>query len=233
MPVLAFSSYSPAMFDNLPSVATANCNFQAAGGRAQLELELATIAAKHPVAADRFGIQLLHRHSRIDGDEVMIAFGRLSLPIKKADIDPVKGDRIYAVSWGLDPKKSKDNDVAFVPLEFAYAEPGHSVGPTLDLEFAKDISAVLIAHDLADIIGIATISEDATPGLESTHGRANITLPGDAIKSKGKLIEVNWRLDPAGKTLKQCSQFCQEDDNGTHNNYGHFDSSTNNQSLVN
>ncbi|KAL9931661.1 hypothetical protein V8E36_009447 [Tilletia maclaganii] len=211
MTAMALHKYSPDLFNSLPSVDMADCRFQAAGGLGGIYAQLAALATKHAASA-HFGLHLLHRHSDLESDEVMIAFGRTSLPVKRGDIDPAQAGNVYPVSWGIEPSLG-----TMVPLEFAFAEAGHERGRELDLDFANDVAALIKSYGLQTLLGIALLDGAAELEVESTHDRANITCPlsmaGTAAKSS---IEVVWGLaledgvatDTPGGVRRACMKVC-------------------------
>ncbi|KAK0522630.1 hypothetical protein OC834_006211 [Tilletia horrida] len=195
--------YSPSLFDGLPSVEEAHCRFQAAGGIDATRDQLAAAAAKH-TSCEHFGIQLLHRHSDLDEDEVMIGFGRTVLPIRRNDIDPTQLDKIYANSWAIDPTSGE-----FVPVEFNMAGGGSKINSAVDKALFEDVAQVFQHHGLQDLLGLALIIgiDHNDIGLESTHGRANITIPSKMLSKHVEAIPVMWRLViKSGGRTRNCIQ---------------------------
>ncbi|KAK0518407.1 hypothetical protein OC835_007857 [Tilletia horrida] len=202
--------YSHSLFNRLLSVEEAENRFRIAGGISSICDQLEAAASKHPSAA-HFGIQLLHRHSDLDEDEIMLGFGRTVLPVKHADIDPAQHSKIHASIWGIDATTGD-----FLPLEFAMADKGSGsdIATKADKALFDDIAQVLKSHDLQDLLGLALLnsSNEEEVGLESTQGRANIIIPLNLMSSPPNAIPVVWELVAAFGTKKKCKQVCEVTD---------------------
>ncbi|KAL9938511.1 hypothetical protein V8E36_002230 [Tilletia maclaganii] len=185
-----FQAYSSSFFSSLPSVRAAGADFKAAGGLGpSLQADIALIIAKHPEVASRYGLQLLHRHSDIDDDEVMLAHYNTTIPVKRREISDVALGHIRPAIWGLAPGTN-----VFVPLEYAFTEDEEELSTQLDPAFAKDFSALLRAHNLERILGLAFIRKDITMGVETTFDRANVIMPADVYAEVKNAIQVLWQL---------------------------------------
>ncbi|KAL9938508.1 hypothetical protein V8E36_002227 [Tilletia maclaganii] len=186
-----FKAYSPTFFHSLPDVGIADAEFKAAGGLHEaLQRDLTVVIADHPVAASRYGLQLLHRHSDLDDDEVMLGHSNTTIPVKRKEISEAGLDRIHPTIWGMAPD-SHD----FIPLEFAFAErEGEDISPELDSSFAETLSSVLHAHGLEHLLGLSLIRNDMVKGVETTSDRANIVMPADVFSDMTDGIQVLWQL---------------------------------------
>ncbi|KAE8215286.1 hypothetical protein CF327_g1426 [Tilletia walkeri] len=194
--------YRPEVFHALPSVEQAAAMFTNTGGISKIEEALGITVQKYPTAAS-FGIQLLHRHSPLSNDEIMLAWQGTSIPLKVEDISAAKrNSNVVPITWGLDPHTG-----SFVPLEFALVEDKDKV-PMLDGDLAKDVADFLKVHGLARILGLALLPSGSQAGAEISVGRANVVLPADSFASLASFIEVLWPLcDPSGSS-RRCMLFC-------------------------
>ncbi|KAK0546508.1 hypothetical protein OC846_005230 [Tilletia horrida] len=192
----ALNQYSPCLFENLDSLADAATQLRLVGGLAKIIPALNEVGRKHPCSRD-YAIHLLHRHVFLADDEVMITMGggsgdavpTTTFPIKVADISERKMDKLHASVWGLRPGTGM-----FVPLEFAVDDVAPPDGfQELDAAFAKDVAAIFVEFQLEHVLGLALISEDVEPGLETAQGRANIVTPLDLYATPvTSITEVLW-----------------------------------------
>ncbi|KAK0531455.1 hypothetical protein OC834_002944 [Tilletia horrida] len=210
--------YDPSLFQKLPSIEDAAGTFKAYGGIDKIEAAFAAIVKKH-ASASHFGLQLLHRHSSLAKDEIMLAHGHTTVPIKRADLSEAGLANVFATVWGLRP----DSD-EFAPLEFAFVEDGATPIPSLDLDLASDIAKIIKEHNLENTIGLAVIDHDLELGLETTHGRANVIVPAALMAVSDRFTEVVWHLTALGQpkqVKKRCRVICWMDDRGTHHPNAH------------
>ncbi|KAK0567927.1 hypothetical protein OC844_000017 [Tilletia horrida] len=217
MTAFVLSQYCPALFQALPPVEVAASDFKSFGGFDKVERALAAVAEKHPSQAPYFGMQLLHRHSDLDADEVMVTYGAATFPIKRADL-PAHSMQLRATVWGLRPG-SED----FAPLEFA-VDDQHGDGTNhLDTNLAQDIARVLRAFGLHRMLGLAAVRPGQGVVLETTYGRANIVMPIDLQLKPASAVQVLWPLSSLGtKSLRDCLTYCRTDDEGKHVAWGHI-----------
>ncbi|KAE8232841.1 hypothetical protein CF326_g2123 [Tilletia indica] len=205
--------YSPELFQSLPSVGQAAAGFKELGGLSIIEAVLAAMARKHP-SARNFGVQLLHRHSDLDEDEIMLAYGSTTIPVKKSEISEASKENVCATIWGIHPDGNK-----LLPLEFAFVENADDKLPNLDQELAMDFIRVLKQLGLENVLGLALVKPGQELGLETTHGRANIVLPANLIVTSANSIDVLWPLSALGgdsPTLNKCVQTCWTNIKGGH-----------------
>ncbi|KAE8225050.1 hypothetical protein CF319_g2152 [Tilletia indica] len=208
----SFHQYSPAHFDSLPSVEMAEARFNELGGLGKVAASLARVAQEHP-ASQHIGIQLLHRHCDLDEDEIMLAYGDATIPVKHAKLSAVSRGKVYATSWGLRSGSSE-----FVPLEFAFVEDDREL-PGLDAELAENIARVLRALGLEQVLGLALVENPRSHGVEITHGRANVVMPGNLFAQHPKAFEVLWYLPTLGQPVqagRNCLRSCLSNEYGMH-----------------
>ncbi|KAK0523582.1 hypothetical protein OC842_006098 [Tilletia horrida] len=217
MTAFVLSQYCPALFQALPPVEVAASDFKSFGGFDKVERALAAVAEKHPSQAPYFGMQLLHRHSDLDADEVMVTYGAATFPIKRADLS-AHSMQLRATVWGLRPG-SED----FAPLEFAVDDQHGDGTAHLDTNLAQDIARVLRAFGLHRMLGLAAVRPGQGVVLETTYGRANIVMPIDLQLKPASAVQVLWPLSSLGtKSLRDCLTYCRTDDEGKHVAWGHI-----------
>ncbi|KAE8208501.1 hypothetical protein CF335_g375 [Tilletia laevis] len=211
MSAAVLHNYSPALFESLPSVGRAAASFKESGGLHKIETALAAVAQKHPSAVN-YGVQLLHRHSGLDQDEIMLAYGPTTVPVKKSELSEASQDNIYATIWGIRPGSNE-----LIPLEFAFADDAAEKLPELDQQLAQDFAYALYQLGLEHTLGLALVKPGQDLGLETTHGRANIVLPAKYLAKSGNLVDVCWPLTTLGPEFtKKCSQSCWTNVSGGH-----------------
>ncbi|CAD6974459.1 unnamed protein product [Tilletia controversa] len=197
MSAAVLHNYSPVLFQSLPSVGRAAASFKESGGLCKIETALAA---------------LLHRHSGLDQDEIMLAYGPTTVPVKKSELSEASKNNIYAAIWGIRPGSDE-----LIPLEFGFADAAAEKLPELDQQLAQDFAHVLYELGLEHVLGLALIKPGQDLGLETTHGRANIVLPAKYLAKSDNLVDVCWPLTTLGeKRVTKCIQTCRTTPNGHH-----------------
>jgi hypothetical protein len=160
--------------------------------------DLSTVVAKYPAESARRGIALVHRHFELHDDEVLLHEGNVSKPV------PLSSNLIETlapVAWVF----CESEPIAY---EYAVAKDEQP----LDVEFARDVLAVLSKYGLDRSLGLSTI--DGEPGRVeyTTESRENITEPLGLHPRGGDLIATSWTLDslsknsPPMRTYTMCVQ---------------------------
>ncbi|KAK0531913.1 hypothetical protein OC834_002777 [Tilletia horrida] len=201
-----FQPYSHHHFQALPNILKAADNFAKYGGISKLNDGLSEVVHRNPIAATRFGIQLLHRHSNLKSGEVLLAWDGTTFPIRLADVASGQLANIVPTIWGLKPGTAD-----FVPLEFAFVTAQTCLMPTLDRDLARDVAVLLHAHGLERMLGLAILPQGEQVGLEATFGRANVVMSAQAFNPMIKRVEVLWRMpvpDKRRRCIQQCVQEC-------------------------
>ncbi|CAD6886277.1 unnamed protein product [Tilletia laevis] len=211
----ALELYSPQLFQSLLPIEAADCGFNDLGGLDKIGAALCDVAKKHPTAAANLGLQLLHRHADLDSDEILVGYGATTLPIKRSPLSSAALSMLHPTTWGLDLVQNR-----FVPLEFAFAKDGAMEMPEdLDFDLSQDFANIIYKFGLERTVGLALVDPNQQPGLEITHGRANIVIPATILVPSDRFVEVLWPLwtfskDP--KAHKTCFTACYKTFKGEH-----------------
>ncbi|KAK0542691.1 hypothetical protein OC845_006495 [Tilletia horrida] len=204
-------SYSVQLRSSLPDLDHAEQRFKRAGGLTKIQAALAEVAKQHP-SSDRFGLHLLHRHSDLEDDEIMVESGPATQPYHLADLSPAAISGLRASVWGLSQDTKK-----FTPLQFAFGEEDSGKGmDDLDAALAEAVADVLVQHGLEHVFGLAATEPGQEMMLETTHGRAEILIPARQLAKGRTATEVLWPLSglEPGDGTAECRQACMKDYSG-------------------
>ncbi len=175
----------------------AAARFTALGGRAVVDGALKDIFFRHGVA-DKFAIRLLHRHFDVADDEKVVHHGNVAMPWETNNLPFAIQDKIIPSSFVISAA-----DKLF-PYEFTYVEPDVAAtvqyGTVLSdhAAFLREFNAVLKSTGLIEVLSLAVLEYlTGGIGMETTEGRANITVPLEAADSDDvDSIETVWLFDP-------------------------------------
>jgi hypothetical protein len=209
--------YSSSTFNTLPSLHDADAEFKERNAAAIMNSVLAGIFTKYNVDG-HLGVQLLHRHFRLDNDERLVDAGGASVPWSSEGSEALDS-RILPVSWAFEGD-------TYYPYEFKFVPPTQELHePVIPEPFLVEFSEVLKAHNLQDVLGIRALK----PGyakkaeMEITKGRSNITFDYDSDAAEDdNAIEASWAFSGDGVTTAAtfCTSYCSSrSDYGGHSKY--------------
>ncbi|KAK0543594.1 hypothetical protein OC845_006039 [Tilletia horrida] len=210
------SAYSAQLRGSLPDIDNAKQNFKRFGGLAKVQDALADVADQHP-SSNKFGLQLLHRHSKLVDGEIMIENGPTTHPFLLSDLSAAARNSLRATVWGISPVTKK-----FTPLQFAFEEHNGQSMDELDAALAEAVAAILIHHGLEHVFGLATTDPDQEMMIEITSGRAEILIPATKFLETKAGVETLWPLSKIGRggTAALCATQCAVDPkDGRHKTY--------------
>jgi hypothetical protein len=217
MAAIVLQPYSSSVFNTLPSLHDADAEFKERNSAAIVNSFLGGIFTKYNVN-DLLGVQLLHRHFRLDNDERLVDVGGASVPWSN-DGSEVLDSRILPVSWAFEGD-------AYHPYEFRFVPPTQELHePVVTEPFLFEFNEALKAHNLQGILGIRSLkpSHAKKPEMEITKGRSNITFDYDSDAAEDdNAIEASWAYSGAGiyATASFCTSYCSSrSDYGAHNKY--------------
>jgi len=223
MTTLLPQSYSSSSFNILPSLHDAAAEFKARNAATVLNSVLAGIFIKHGVNT-ALGVQLLHRHFILNGDERLVVVGGASVPWSNEGSEALDS-RILPTSWAF------DGDL-YHPYEFRFVPPPTELrAPAMPVAFLAEFNEALKAHDLQGVLGIRSFRDGVgrVPEMEITNGRSNITFDYDAEAAEGdNAIEASWAFSGGGVTVAAtfCTSYCSSrSDYGGHSKYHNKSSS--------
>ena len=209
--------YSSSVFNTLPSLHDADAEFKERNAAAIMKTALADIFTKYNVEG-LLGVQLLHRHFRLENDERLVDAGGASIPWSNEGSEALDS-RILPVSWAF------DGDV-YHPYEFKFVPPTQDLHePIVPEPFLFEFNEALKAHDLQGVLGIRSLKPDFgnKPEMEITNGRSNITFDYDSDAAENdNAIEASWafREDGILTAATFCTSYCSgRSDYGGHNKY--------------
>jgi len=204
----------------LPSLNDANTEFKERKGAEVMNSVLAGIFVKHNVES-HYGVQLLHRHFRLDNDERLVDVGTASVPWSSVGSEALDS-RVVPVSWAFEGDSYYPYEFKFVPPTLASGSQ-ELQGPTMQEPFLVEFNEALKAHHLQGVLGIRSLKDNLNkPELEITNGRSNITFPYDPDGAESdKAIEASWGFEGSGgpTVLTQCSAYCSPCSGDNHNYY--------------
>lgn len=211
--------YSAQLHNSLMDAHDAATRFDELHGRNVVDGPLKDVFFRHGVA-DKFAVRLLHRHFDVAQDEKVVHCGNVAMPWATTKLSPVAQDQIIPSSFII----TSSGDL--FPYEFTYAAAAAATGGATakgsqDLEallaghaaFLRDFNAVLKETGLIDVLSLAVLAYmSGGKGMESTEGRANVTIPLDAADetTREDAIETVWTYD-TGTPLQapgQCKVRC-------------------------
>jgi hypothetical protein len=214
-PVL--QQYSSSVFNTLPSLHDADAEFKERNAVAIMKSALAGIFTKYNVEG-LLGVQLLHRHFRLENDERLVDAGGASVPWSNEGSEALDS-RILPVSWAFEGD-------AYHPYEFKFVPPTQELNePVVPEPFLVEFNDALKAHDLQGVLGIRSLKPGSgnKPEMEITNGRTNITFDYDSDAAEDdNAIEASWafRGDGILTTATFCTSYCSgRSDYGGHSKY--------------
>lgn len=188
--------------------------FESLNGKAAVDGVLKDIIFRYNVADD-FAIRLLHRHFDVKDGEKVVHHGNVAMPWEIPSLPEAVRERVVPSSF------MTTSSGLFFPYEFTYGDSkgtGRSPDELLALhgDFIRDFGAALQQLGLIDVLSLAVAAlMPGGIGMETTEGRANITIPmeaSDALGGDGH-IETVWTFDPLKPHAKgKCKYFCRKKD---------------------
>ena len=214
---IRFVPYSSQLHNNLMDAHDAAARFDELRGRNVVDGALKDVFFRHGVA-DTFAVRLLHRHFDVAQDEKVVHCGNVAMPWVTTKLSPVAQDHIVPSSFII----TSSGDL--FPYEFTYAAEatgGAAAKGSQDPEvllaghaaFLRDFNTVLKETGLIDVLSLAVLAYmSGGKGMETTEGRANVTIPLDAANetTRDDSIETIWTYD-TGAPLQapgQCKVRC-------------------------
>jgi hypothetical protein len=172
---------------------------------------LRDIFVNHGVA-NKYGLQLLHRHYSLPPDTVAFC-----TPIddeisatKVTPLDDVNVDELRGQYYLL------NEDGRFQAYEYE-----HGPAEVFPDEFLKDIAGFIVEHNLRHKVAISsTVLQNPIPSLEWEFGsQATVTASGASAllntEATSRAVKVHWSFDPASEG-PQFEGGCEETTAGTH-----------------
>ncbi|KAE9371068.1 hypothetical protein N431DRAFT_467278 [Stipitochalara longipes BDJ] len=209
--------YSSSMFNALPSLHDADAEFKERNAAATMKTGLANIFTKYNVEGF-LGVQLLHRHFRLENEERLVDVGGASVPWSNKGSEALEL-RILPVSWAFEGD-------AYHAYEFKFVPPIQDIhSPIVPEPFLFEFNEALKAHDLQGVLGIRSLKPTfgSKPEMEITNGRSNITFDYDSGAAENdNAIEASWAFSSDGtlSTATFCTSYCSSrSDYGGHNKY--------------
>ncbi|PMD59494.1 uncharacterized protein K444DRAFT_562381 [Hyaloscypha bicolor E] len=213
----ALQPYSSLVFNTLPSLHDADAEFKERNAAAIMKTALAGIFTKYKVEGF-LGVQLLHRHFRLENDERLVDAGGASVPWSNEGSEALDS-RILPVSWAFEGE-------AYHPYEFKFVPPTQELHePVVPEPFLAEFNEALKAHDLQGVLGIRSLKPGFgnKPEMEITNGRSNVTFDYDSDAAEDdNAIEASWAFSGDGilTTATFCTSYCSgRSDYGGHNKY--------------
>jgi hypothetical protein len=143
MAALVLQPYSSTVFNTLHSLHDADAEFKERNAATIMNSVLAGIFTKHNVNS-HVGVQLLHRHFRLDNDERLVDAGGASVPWSNEGSEALDS-RILPVSWAFE-------GFAYHPYEFKFFPPTQELHePVLPVPFLVEFNEALKAHNLQGV----------------------------------------------------------------------------------
>lgn len=209
--------YSSSAFNALPSLHDAQVEFRDRNAAAIMNSVLAGVFTKHNVDS-LLGVQLLHRHFGLDGDERLVDVGSASVPWSDGGSEALDS-RILAVSWAFEGD-------SYYPYEFRFVPPGQELHEQAVPEpFFAEFNEALKTHGLQGVLGVRSLKAGGgrKPEMEITKGRSNITFAYDSDAAESdNAVEASWAFAGDGTTTAAtfCTSYCTSNSGyGDHNRY--------------
>jgi hypothetical protein len=176
---MAAPSFSDAQEDIL-SLDQANNIFQTRKGPSVIDKSLKDLILSHGLA-DKFGVILVHRHSRLNPGEAMVSYNNTSSPWPSQVRAPCGGS-IIPQSWRMKDGKLQPYEYRFVPSRAGLNDALGSYH-----SFVTEFMKTLEHHDLSSCTGLSLVPESGKECLEITVNSANIMIPSDQVSKQRSL----------------------------------------------
>jgi len=198
------SSYDPAIYDSLPSLAQAGRRFDEKDGENLVDDTFRNLFLQHRMEST-FGLVLLHRHFDLSPKEQLVEYRGTSVPWEVTPLS--RSSRVQPSNWAL----AKDG--SFHPYEFHYStdnstdsDDNSPENPDLH-QFMQSFQDVLHERDLVNVFGLARYPGDDFEGtVEITEGRANINLHPNDAPSDLRSRTATWFFSPI--LYNKCTCIC-------------------------
>ncbi|KAJ5363753.1 uncharacterized protein N7496_009466 [Penicillium cataractarum] len=171
--------YDVGAFNNLPSLNETHNQFMEINGLKVLEELLHELFLRYQMT-ETLGVALLLSHFVLKDHEILVDANGTSTPwdLRGADSTPTGlakyGSTIKPSSWMV----TDDN---LRPYEFCFDGSAGTSAPDPCASFIEDLSAILKANNLSNVLGLYRIVDTSNGQIEFTEGRANVTFPSDKV----------------------------------------------------
>ena len=185
------------------------------GGETDIYASFGTLIEKHGLHGE-IGIGLLHRHSKLNENEIMVEVNNISFPWPDTHISHIeeatKG-KVLADGWRI----SQDSEV-LLPYEYAFHDC-HSTTLKSDLSspelepFVSEFIKMAKSYRLENFICLRrTPTPGSEVGLEMTIGNVNAVFLAEQLPAGNELIDKSiqtaWYFDGSGRQETQFKRAC-------------------------
>lgn len=203
--------YTVDAFNKLPGLGDANAQFIREDGQAVLETSLRELFTRRQIC-QTFGIALLHRHFDLNEHEILVDANGTSTPwdLRGTSVSPSGfgkyGGTIRPNSWMV-------ANGHLVPYEFHFDRSPATVAPELSADFVEELTAILEANNLSNVLGLRLLRDAARCQVEVTEGNVNVTFPlgNEAqpdIVDSDSYLQAAWQFPSTGSGKPQARDWC-------------------------
>jgi hypothetical protein len=197
--------YSAPAFNRLPSLDTADQQFNAKEARQYLEGPIRQTFLDFDVQ-NKYGLALLHRHFALEGNKRLVDYHNTATAWEVDDdfsaVSPKYNGLVVPRAYLFE-----DNDI--IPYEFSFVPATTDVPVSIDADskFFHALNQTLTNLGLEKLFGVRDLSDsDDSFMVEITEGDANIMLPRSDSMGPDDVMEALWVFDP--KTCYYCFRYC-------------------------
>ncbi|KAJ5911351.1 uncharacterized protein N7473_000654 [Penicillium subrubescens] len=203
--------YDVGAFNKLPSLNEAHTQFMAMNGLKVLEEFLHSLFLRYQMT-EKFGMTLLHSHFVLNDHEILVEANGTSTPWDLRGADPTPtGFAKY--DGAIKPSSWMVTDDHLRAFEFYFDPNTGTPGIDPSVSFVEDLSTILKANNLSNVLGLYQIADASTGQIEVTEGRANVTFPFDKVAhpdviNSDKYIQTSWQFPSTSTGKPQARNWC-------------------------
>jgi hypothetical protein len=220
-------AFDPHLYNALMSVDAADKTVRSASRLGEFLDAAATLFVNHQMHT-RFGVALLHQHSKVAPGEYMIEYGDvheqsdvlITRPVTRTPEEEEAVPSVWAISDG-----------AFCPLEFTTDPLARDLLCDGDIpaRFLEEFTALTQSSPVGNLLGLAIVARAFYRGAKPNEvaleysnllERSNVVFLSDRTASEGKAIETAWTFKPAIEAsarcvdTRECIKICHQGDGG-------------------